>query len=159
MQIGFGYDVHKLVKGRPLIVGGVEIPHPKGLLGWSDGDVLIHAVIDAILGAMGEGDIGKHFPPGQAEYKGISSLKLLFFVQELLRSRGLAVNNIDSTIVAEEPKFAPYIEAMKKKLAESLGIDAAQLNIKGKTEEGLGFTGKKQGISAYAVCLLHKESL
>ena len=159
MQIGFGYDVHKLVKGRPLIVGGVEIPHPKGLLGWSDGDVLIHAVIDAILGAMGEGDIGKDFPPGQAEYKGISSLKLLFFVQELLRSRGLAVNNIDSTIVAEEPKFAPYIEAMKKKLAESLGIDAAQLNIKGKTEEGLGFTGKKQGISAYAVCLLHKESL
>ncbi|MDD5383125.1 MAG: 2-C-methyl-D-erythritol 2,4-cyclodiphosphate synthase [Candidatus Margulisbacteria bacterium] len=157
MQVGFGYDVHKLRTGRKLIIGGVTIPHAKGLLGWSDGDVLIHAVIDAILGAMGEGDIGRHFPPGDLSYKGISSLKLLKFIDELLRQRGYAINNIDSTIVAEEPRFAPHIEAMKRNIAETLGIGTELVNIKGKTEEGLGFTGKKQGIAAYAVCLVHKE--
>jgi len=157
MQIGFGYDVHKLVKGRKLIVGGLEIPHTKGLLGWSDGDVLLHAIIDALIGAAGEGDIGRHFPPGDENYKGISSLKLLEFVRELLRNRGYAINNIDSTIVAEEPRFAPLIEKMKKNIADTLDIEPGLINIKAKTEEGLGFTGSKQGISAYAVCLVHKE--
>ncbi len=157
MQIGIGYDVHKLVKGRKLIVGGVKISHPKGLLGWSDGDVLLHAVMDAIIGAMGEGDIGRHFPPGDAKYKNISSLKLLNYVAELLRERGYAVNNIDATIVAEEPKFAKHVPAMKKNIAAALEIKEGLINIKGKTEEGLGFTGAKQGIAAYAVCLVHKE--
>jgi 2-C-methyl-D-erythritol 2,4-cyclodiphosphate synthase len=157
MQIGFGYDVHKLVKGRKLIIGGLEIPHSKGVLGWSDGDVLVHAVIDAILGAMAEGDIGRHFPPGDKRFKGISSLKLLKFVAELLRKRGYAINNIDSTIVAEEPRFAPYIDKMKHNLAKTLGIKADLVNVKAKTEEGLGFTGTKRGISASAVCLLHKD--
>lgn len=157
MQIGFGYDVHKLVKGRKLIIGGLEIPHSKGLLGWSDGDVLLHAIIDALIGAMGEGDIGRHFPPGDPNYKGISSLKLLEFVKELIRNRGYAINNIDSTIVAEEPRFAPYIEEMKHNIANTLEIRPELVNIKGKTEEGLGFTGIKKGISAYAICLVHKE--
>lgn len=157
MQIGFGYDVHKLVKGRKLIVGGLEIPHSKGLLGWSDGDVLLHAIIDALIGAMGKGDIGRHFPPGDSNYKGISSLKLLEFVKELIRSHGYAINNIDSTIVAEEPRFAPYIEEMKQNIANTLEIKPELVNIKGKTEEGLGFTGTKKGISAYAVCLVHKD--
>lgn len=157
MQVGFGYDVHKLVKGRKLIVGGETIPHSKGLLGWSDADVLIHAVIDAIIGALGEGDIGRHFPPGDERFKGIASLKLLTFVAELLRERGYAVGNIDSTIVAEEPRFAPYVEKMKKNIADTLGIRLELVNVKAKTEEGLGFTGTKKGISAYAVCLIHKE--
>jgi 2-C-methyl-D-erythritol 2,4-cyclodiphosphate synthase len=157
MKIGIGYDVHKLVKGRKLVIGGVEIPHPTGVLGWSDGDVLAHAILDALLGAMGEGDIGKHFPPGDKNYEGISSLKLLEFVKELLRTRSYSVNNIDATIVAEAPRFAPYIEAMKVALAASLEIKPEQINIKGKTEEGLGFTGTKKGIKAYAVCLIHKE--
>jgi 2-C-methyl-D-erythritol 2,4-cyclodiphosphate synthase len=157
MQIGFGYDVHRLVKDRDLIVGGVTIPHPKGLLGWSDGDVLIHAVIDAILGAIGEADIGRHFPPGEERFKGISSLKLLKFVAELLRKRGYAINNIDATIVAEEPRLSPHAEKMKLNVANTLGIKADFVNIKSKTEEGLGFTGTKKGISAYAVCLVHKE--
>lgn len=156
MQIGFGYDVHKLVKGRKLIVGGEDIPHAKGLLGWSDGDVLIHAVIDALLGAAGEGDIGRHFPPGDPSYQGISSLKLLEFVKELLRNRGFTVNNIDSTIVAEEPRFAPHVEKIKMNIAKTLGIRKELVNVKAKTEEGLGFTGSKKGISAYAVCVLHK---
>jgi 2-C-methyl-D-erythritol 2,4-cyclodiphosphate synthase len=157
MRIGIGYDVHKLVKGRKLIVGGVEIPHGKGLLGWSDGDVLLHAVIDAIIGALGEGDIGKHFPPGDVTYKGISSLKLLEFVRELLRNRGYSINNLDSTIVAEEPKFAPYIETIRTTIAGTLDIPAELVNVKAKTEEQLGFTGAKAGMKAYAVCLIHKE--
>lgn len=157
MQIGFGYDVHKLVAGRKLIVGGVRIPHAKGLLGWSDGDVLVHAIIDAIIGAMGEGDIGRHFPPGDPEYKNIVSLKLLTFVAELLRERNCAVANIDSTVVAEVPRFAPYIDAMKNNIAQALAIDPRLVNVKAKTEEGLGFTGTKKGISAYSVCLVHKE--
>ncbi|OGB86882.1 2-C-methyl-D-erythritol 2,4-cyclodiphosphate synthase [candidate division WOR-1 bacterium RIFCSPLOWO2_02_FULL_46_20] len=157
MQVGFGYDVHKLVKGRKLILGGVKIKHAAGLLGWSDGDVLVHAIIDAILGAMGEGDIGKHFPPGDTRYKNISSLKLLEYIAELLRDLGFALNNIDSTIVAQEPRLAPYVEAMKKNFAEVLEIPVAAINIKGKTEEGLGFTGAKKGMSAYAICLVHKE--
>ncbi len=157
MKIGIGYDVHKLVKGRKLIVGGVEVPHEKGLLGWSDGDVLLHAIIDALIGALGEGDIGKHFPPGNLDYKNISSLRLLEHVRELLRSRAYAVNNIDATVVAEEPKFAPYIDGMRAAIAAGLDLSVDLVNIKGKTEEGLGFTGTKKGIKAYAVCLIHKE--
>ena len=158
MQVGLGYDVHKLVRGRKLILGGVEIKHPKGLLGWSDGDVLLHAIIDAVIGAMGEGDIGKHFPPGDIRFKGISSLRLLEFVQELLRARGFAINNIDTTVVAQEPLLFPYVEEMKTNISKTLGINSSQINIKGKTEEGLGFTGKKQGMAAYAICLIHKEA-
>lgn len=157
MRIGIGYDVHKLVKGRPLIIGGVKIPHGKGLLGWSDGDVLTHAIINALVGALGEGDIGKHFPPGNVTYKGISSLKLLEFVRELLRTRGYFINNIDSTIVAEEPRFHPYIDRVQQMIAETLSISKDLVNVKAKTEEGLGFTGGREGIKAYAVCLIHKE--
>ncbi len=157
MKIGFGYDVHKLVKGRKLILGGVKINYAKGLKGWSDGDVLTHAIMDALLGAMGEGDIGKHFPPGDKKFKGISSLTLLEYITELMRDKGFAVNNIDATVVAQEPKIAPYIEKMKQNIAEILEINPALINIKGTTEEGLGFTGTKKGISSSAVCLLHKE--
>ena len=157
MRIGIGYDVHKLVKGRKLIIGGVEIAHSKGLLGWSDADVLLHAIIDAIIGAMGLGDIGKHFPPGDKKYKGASSVKLLEFIKELLRGRGYALNNIDSTIVAEEPRFAPHISKMQKKIARALDVPEDLISVKAKTEEGLGFTGAKKGISAYAICLIHKE--
>ncbi|MDD4179933.1 MAG: 2-C-methyl-D-erythritol 2,4-cyclodiphosphate synthase [Candidatus Margulisbacteria bacterium] len=157
MKIGIGYDVHKLVKGRKFIIGGVEIKHAKGLLGWSDGDVLIHAIIDAIIGALGEGDIGKHFPPGDINYKGISSLKLLEYVKELLRGRGYSINNIDSTVVAEEPKIGPYIAKIQKTIAKTLDIPDTLVNVKGKTEEKLGFTGAKQGVKAYAICLIHKE--
>lgn len=157
MQIGIGYDVHKLVKGRNLIVGGVKIPYAKGLLGWSDGDVLVHAIIDALIGAMGEGDIGRHFPPGDKKFKDIGSLKLLAYITELLRERGYAINNIDATIVAEEPKFAKYISQMQNKIAATLEIAPRLVNIKGKTEEGLGFTGAKKGMAAYAICLVHKE--
>lgn len=155
MKIGIGYDVHKLVKGRKLFIGGVKIPYAKGLLGWSDGDVLIHAIIDAILGALGEGDIGKHFPPGDKNYKGISSLKLLGFVNELLRQRNYSINNIDSTIVAQEPYFAPYIDDMRKNIATVLELSTELVNVKGKTEEKLGFTGTKKGMKAYAICMLH----
>lgn len=156
MKIGIGYDVHKLVKGRKLIVGGVEIESEKGLLGWSDGDVLIHAIIDALIGALGEGDIGQHFPPGDEKYKDISSIKMLDFVRELLRGRNYSINNIDATIVAEEPRFAPHINPMRQALAKSLDIPVELINIKAKTEEGLGFTGTKKGIKSYAVCLIHK---
>ncbi|MEE8638739.1 MAG: 2-C-methyl-D-erythritol 2,4-cyclodiphosphate synthase [Candidatus Margulisiibacteriota bacterium] len=155
MQIGFGYDVHKLVKDRKLIVGGEEVPYPKGLLGWSDGDVLVHAVMDALIGAMGEGDIGRHFPPGDKAYKNISSLKLLASVKDLIKKKGYTISNIDSTIVAEEPRFGPYVEKMRKNIAETLGIEKGSVNVKATTEEGLGFTGSKEGISAYAVCLVH----
>lgn len=157
MRIGYGYDVHKLVKGRPFVLAGVVIPHKTGLLGWSDGDVLVHAIIDALLGAAGEGDIGRHFPPGNEKYKGIESLKLLEFVRELLRNRGWAVNNIDSTIVLEEPKLAEHIEKIRVNIANTLEVRVELVNVKAKTEEGLGFTGKKQGVAAHAICLLHKE--
>jgi 2-C-methyl-D-erythritol 2,4-cyclodiphosphate synthase len=157
MKIGFGYDVHKLVKGRPLILGGVTIPYAKGLKGWSDADVLLHAIIDALIGALGEGDIGHHFPSGDKRFKGISSLKLLEFIRELLRNNNYAINNIDATVVAEEPRLAPHITAICQKIAQTLEIAVELVNVKGKTEEGLGFTGTKKGIAAYAVCLIHKE--
>lgn len=157
MRIGMGYDVHKLVKNRKLFLGGIEIPHKFGLLGHSDADVLLHALIDALLGAMGEGSIGKHFPPTDNQYKGISSLSLLKKVKELLEDNKFNINNLDCVIVCEEPKIEPYVLKMKQKIAEVLQITIEQINIKGKTEEGLGFTGQKKGISSYAVCLLHHK--
>lgn len=154
MRIGMGYDVHKLTEGRDLILGGVKIPWEKGLLGHSDADVLIHAVMDALLGAAALGDIGKHFPDTDPAYKGISSVVLLKHVSALLDTHGYAVGNIDATIIAQRPKMAPYIEAMRENIAQALGISVDQLNIKATTEEGLGFTGSGEGISAEAICLL-----
>ena len=154
MRVGMGYDVHKLVEGRPLILGGVEIPHTLGLLGHSDADVLVHAIMDALLGAVALGDIGKHFPDTDPQYKGISSMKLLEHVRQLLEQNGYVVENIDATVIAQKPKLRPYIAQMEKNIAETLGIAEDQINIKATTEEGLGFTGTEQGISAQAVCML-----
>ena len=154
MRIGSGYDVHRLVEGRKLIVGGVEIPYEKGLLGHSDADVLLHAIADALLGAAALGDIGKHFPDTDPAYQGISSLTLLQRVGELLEDRLFFVENIDATIIAERPKFRPYIDAMRENIAKALRIPADRVSVKATTEEGLGFTGKGEGIAAQAVCLL-----
>ena len=154
MRIGMGYDVHKLTEGRDLILGGVNIPWEKGLLGHSDADVLIHAVMDALLGAAALGDIGKHFPDTDPAYKGISSVKLLVHVGELLKENGYSIGNIDATIIAQKPKMAPHIPQMRKNMAEAMGIPESSLNIKATTEEGLGFTGRQEGISAQAICLL-----
>ncbi|MBU0686554.1 MAG: 2-C-methyl-D-erythritol 2,4-cyclodiphosphate synthase [Candidatus Margulisbacteria bacterium] len=156
MRIGFGYDCHALVKGRKLILGGVEIPHSSGLSGHSDADVLTHAIIDAIIGALGEGDIGKHFPDTDPAYKDISSLKLLEEIKKLLNKDQYSIHNIDTTVVLQEPKLAPFVDQIRLNLAKTLGIPANQINIKAKTEEKLGFTGNKQGVKAYAVCLLHQ---
>lgn len=154
MRIGFGYDVHRLAENRELIVGGVKIPHPTGLLGHSDADVLLHAIMDALLGAAGLGDIGKHFPDTDDAYKGISSRKLLRETAKLLREHGYQIGNIDATIIAQKPKMRPYIEEMEHNIAEDLAIEKNHVNIKATTEEGLGFTGAEQGIAAQAVCLL-----
>ncbi|RJP56446.1 MAG: 2-C-methyl-D-erythritol 2,4-cyclodiphosphate synthase [Deltaproteobacteria bacterium] len=151
MKVGFGYDVHQLVEGRKLILGGVEIPYKKGLLGHSDGDVLLHAICDALLGAIGAGDLGKHFPENDLKSKGISSLELLRVVKILKEERGFRTNNIDCTVVAQNPKLAEYIPKMEKSIAGVLGIDAKKVNVKATTTEGLGFTGKGEGIAAYAV--------
>ncbi len=154
MRIGFGYDVHKLIEHRALILGGVTIPHSLGLLGHSDADVLVHAVMDALLGAAALGDIGKHFPDTDPAYKGISSLKLLEHVGNLLLKEGYVIENIDATIIAQEPKMRPYIEEMEQNMARVLGISPGQVNVKATTEEGLGFTGTRQGIASQAVCSL-----
>ena len=154
MRIGSGYDVHRLIEGRELIMGGVRIPYEKGLLGHSDADVLTHAVMDALLGAAALGDIGSHFPDTDPQYKGISSIKLLEQVGNLLEKNCFLIENIDATIIAQAPKMRPYIDDMRKNMAEALGIDIAQLNVKATTEEGLGFTGSGEGISAQAICLL-----
>ncbi len=154
MRVGMGYDVHRLTEGRDLIIGGVRIPYEKGLLGHSDADVLLHAVMDALLGAAALGDIGKHFPDSDPAYKGISSLKLLEHVGALLEKEGYTVGNIDATIIAQRPKMAPHIPVMRKNIADILGIKENQVNIKATTEEGLGFTGNGEGISSQAVCLL-----
>ena len=154
MRIGMGYDVHKLTEGRDLILGGVNIPWEKGLLGHSDADVLIHAVMDALLGAAALGDIGKHFPDTDPAYKGISSIKLLVHVADLLRENGYEVGNIDATVIAQKPKMAPHIPQMRRNMAEALGISESKLNIKATTEEGLGFTGRGEGIASQAICLL-----
>ncbi|MDY6853344.1 MAG: 2-C-methyl-D-erythritol 2,4-cyclodiphosphate synthase [Thermodesulfobacteriota bacterium] len=154
MRIGFGYDVHQLVEGRKLVLGGVNISYHLGLLGHSDGDVLLHAICDAILGSIGAGDLGKHFPESDLKLKGISSLELLRVVKILKEDRGFRINNIDSTIVAQNPKLAGYMDKMIENIAGVLDIDTSQVNIKATTTEGLGFTGKGEGIAACAVVLV-----
>ena len=154
MRIGMGYDVHRLQEGCKLIMGGVEIPYEKGLLGHSDADVLVHAVMDALLGAAALGDIGKHFPDTDPAYKGISSILLLQKVGELLEEHCFLIENIDATIIAQKPKMRPHIEQMEKNIAAALKISEDQINVKATTEEGLGFTGTEQGISAQAICAL-----
>lgn len=155
-RIGNGYDVHKLVEGRKLILAGIEIPHHLGLLGHSDADVLVHAIMDALLGALALGDIGKHFPDTDEKYKGISSMELLKEVSKLIKNRGYEVVNIDSIVAAERPKLKPHIEQMRKNVAEVLEISVDKISIKATTEEKLGFTGREEGIKSYAVVLLKK---
>lgn len=158
-RVGIGYDVHKLVTDRKLILGGVDIPHEKGLLGHSDADVLLHAISDALLGAAALGDIGKHFPDTDERFKGISSLILLKHVGELLQAKNYKINNIDATIVAQRPKLLPFIPTMQKNVAETLNLPIEDVNIKATTEERLGFTGNEEGISSYAVCNIDKLNL
>lgn len=154
MRIGMGYDVHRLVEGRALIIGGVTIPYELGLLGHSDADVLLHAISDALLGAAALGDIGKHFPDTDPAYKGISSMLLLERVGKLLEENMFFIENIDATIIAQAPKMRPYIDTMRENIAKALGIETAQVNVKATTEEGLGFTGSGEGISSQAICML-----
>ena len=157
MRIGQGYDVHKLVPDRELILGGVTIPYEKGLLGHSDADVLVHAVMDALLGAAALGDIGQHFPDTDPAYEGASSIELLKKVGKLLQERGYVIENIDATIIAQKPKMAPHIPQMKENIAKALHMEPDCLNIKATTEEKLGFTGREEGIASQAVCLLYKK--
>lgn len=154
MRIGMGYDVHKLVEGRKLIIGGVTIPYEKGLLGHSDADVLLHAIMDALLGAAALGDIGKHFPDSDPAYKGASSIELLKQVGNLLEENLYLIENIDATIIAQAPKMRPYIDEMRENIAQALKIEPVQVNVKATTEEGLGFTGSGEGISSQAICML-----
>ena len=154
MRIGHGYDVHKLAEGRRLILGGVDIPHEKGLLGHSDADVLTHAVMDALFGALALGDIGQHFPDTDPKYSGADGLQLLRHVIELIQSHGCRVGNVDATILAQAPKLAPHIPAMRENLARAMGVELSQVSVKATTEEGLGFTGQKEGIASHAVALL-----
>ena len=156
MRIGHGYDVHKLVEGRKLILGGIEVPHTMGLLGHSDADVLTHAVMDALLGAAALGDIGQHFPDNDDRYLGADSTVLLRHVMELIRGKGYRVSNLDATIIAQKPKLMPYLPMMRRKLAEVMEIPEDRLNLKATTEEHLGFTGRQEGISAHCVCLLEE---
>jgi 2-C-methyl-D-erythritol 2,4-cyclodiphosphate synthase len=156
MKIGIGFDVHRLVEGRRLFLGGVEVPFYKGLFGHSDGDVLIHAICDAILGAISEGDIGVHFPDSDESIKGIESVKILAYVLELTRKKGYRIVSIDAVIIAEEPKVSPYRERIKARLSEILELDITSISVKGKTTEGLGFTGRKEGIAVQAATLLEK---
>lgn len=155
MRVGIGYDSHKLVEGRKLILGGVEIPFAKGLLGHSDADVLCHAIMDSLIGAVGLGDIGKHFPDNDPQWKDVSSIQLLGQIVELMRFNGYEVSWVDSVIIAENPRLAPYIEDMKQVLSQS-GIPSGAMNIKAKTNEGMGFLGRGEGIAAYAMCLLRR---
>lgn len=156
MRVGMGYDVHRLAAGRKLIIGGVEIPYEKGLLGHSDADVLLHAIMDALLGAAALGDIGKHFPDTDPEYEGISSIKLLEHVGRLLDEGGYVIGNIDATIIAQRPKMRPHIDQMRENIAAALNIETEQVNVKATTEEGLGFTGTGEGIASQAVCAVEK---
>jgi 2-C-methyl-D-erythritol 2,4-cyclodiphosphate synthase len=157
MKIGIGYDSHRLVAGRKLIIGGVEIPFPTGLLGHSDGDVLCHAVIDAIIGALGINDIGRHFPDTDPKWKDASSIEMLKYIVELTRANGYEVTWIDSIVMAEKPKLAPYVDAMKEMISKAC-IPSGVINIKAKTDEGMGFVGRGEGMAAHAVCLLRKSS-
>jgi 2-C-methyl-D-erythritol 2,4-cyclodiphosphate synthase len=154
IRIGHGYDVHRLVPGRKLILGGVEIPHETGLLGHSDADVLLHAICDAILGAIGEGDIGRHFPDSDPAYKGASSIKLLQQVMLMAKGKGYQIGNVDATIVAQQPKLAPFIAAMVENISAALGSGTDRVSVKATTTEELGFSGRKEGIAAYSVVLL-----
>ena len=157
MRIGHGYDVHRLVEGRKLILGGVDIPYDKGLLGHSDADVLLHAIADAILGAIAEGDIGKHFPDTDPRYKGADSLKLLAHVMNLAANKGFRLGNLDATIVAQRPKLAPYIQQMRENIAAVLAASLDRVNVKATTTEELGFAGRGEGIAAYAVVLMEHK--
>lgn len=157
-RIGIGYDIHRLVEGRRLFLGGIEIPYIKGLLGHSDGDVLIHAVCDALLGAIGEGDIGVHFPDTDPRYQGISSLKLLDEVSVLIQQQSYDINNLDTVIIAQEPMVSPFRTQMQKKIAETLDLDLAKVNIKATTPEGMGDIGRKEAIACWAVALLNQRS-
>lgn len=154
MRIGTGYDVHKLEAGRKLILGGVEIPYEKGLLGHSDADVIVHAIMDALLGALALGDIGRHFPDTDPQYEGASSIELLRQVGRLIEEQNYVVENIDSTIIAQRPKLAPYIDSMRQNVADALGLEVSRVSIKATTEERLGFTGREEGISSQAVTIL-----
>ena len=156
MRIGHGYDVHRLVEGRDLILGGVKIEHTLGLLGHSDADVLLHAVSDALLGAAGLGDIGKHFPDTDPQYKGADSLKLLEIVAQRVKAAGYRVSNIDVTMIAQRPKLRPHIEQMEQNIAAAVGVDVSRINVKATTEEKLGFTGTEEGMACHAVCLLEE---
>lgn len=156
MRIGHGYDVHRLVEGRRCIIGGVDIPHEKGLLGHSDADVLLHAIMDAVLGAMAAGDIGKLFPDNDATYKGADSLVLTRRVAEVMVERGYRLGNLDATVIAQAPKLAPHIPAMREKIASAFGVEVDRISVKATTEEKLGFTGSGEGIAAHAVCLLEE---
>jgi len=158
MRVGTGFDAHRLTPGRRLVLGGVDIPFDKGLIGWSDADVLAHAIMDALLGAAALGDIGRHFPPGEPEYKDISSLVLLGRVKDKLVEHGWRVNNIDATIVAEQPKLKGFIDGMRQRLSHTLGIPISQVSVKASTSDGLGFVGRGEGIAAYAVALLEDIS-
>ena len=156
MRIGHGYDVHRLVEGRKCVIGGVDIPHEKGLLGHSDADVLLHAIMDAVLGAMAAGDIGKLFPDSDAAYKGADSLVLTRRVAEVMAQRGYRLGNVDATVIAQAPKLAPHIPAMRERIAEAFGVEVDRVSVKATTEERLGFTGSGEGIAAHAVCLLEE---
>lgn len=158
IRVGMGYDVHPFVKDRPLILGGIKIPSLFGLAGHSDADVLLHAVCDALLGAAGLGDIGRHFPDSDPKYKGISSLVLLQKVLEMINQTGYAVGNIDVTVVAQKPRIAPYRDQMIRTISQATGLKTSQLSIKATTTEGLGFTGREEGIAVYAVCLIYRKS-
>jgi len=157
MRVGIGYDVHRLAPGRRLVLGGVEIPSAQGLIGWSDADVLTHAIIDALLGAVALGDIGSHFPPGDPQYKGVSSLVLLRRVRDMLKKGGWQVANVDATIVAEQPKLRDFIEGMRKKLSQTLDINISQVSVKASTSEQLGFAGREEGMVAWAVATITGE--
>lgn len=159
LRVGMGYDVHQLVEDRKLIIGGVEISHEKGLLGHSDADVLLHAIMDALIGAIGEGDIGKHFPDTDERYKGASSMRLLESVGDLLKEKRASIHNIDATIIAQRPKMAPHIQVMRENIARVLNLQVGQVNIKATTEEKLGFTGAEQGISSQAIVLVDLDEL
>lgn len=155
-RVGHGYDVHRLVEGRALKIGGVEIPYEKGLLGHSDADVLIHAICDALLGAASLGDIGRHFPDSDERYEGADSMMLLSETYRLIREKGFSVSNIDCTVIAQKPKFEPYMQVMRSNIAHALELDKEKVNVKATTEEHLGFTGRGEGIAAHSVCILCK---
>ena len=158
MRVGTGYDVHRLVEGRDLILGGVNIPFEKGLLGHSDADVLLHSICDALLGAAGEGDIGRHFPDSDSRYKGISSLRLLTEVSNILKAKNYSVSNLDASIICERPKLSPHIARMVENISSELGIEINQVNIKATTTEGLGFAGREEGIAAYSVVMIMRTN-